>query len=110
MPPNSVQLRQYTHPVPGRELDGLEFPSAVGSHAQIELIRAVVAANYRHSALKIAPDVVGIRHGEGRGVQGDNGHIGNAEDPLVAATPRVLDDQVPRHVLGLFERSKIGIR
>lgn len=110
IPPNSVHLRQYTRPVPGRELDGLEFAAAVSPHAQIELIGAVVAANYRCGALEIAADIVGIRHGEGGRVQGDDRHIGNAENPLVAAAPRVLDDEVARQVLGLFERGRIGIR
>lgn len=106
IPANPMQLRQDTRPIPRRELDALEFPTSIGPNTQIELVGAVVAANYGRSGLEIVGDVVGIGDDERGRVQGDYGHIGYAENSLVSASPGVLDDQVAGQVLGLLHRSR----
>ena len=113
IPPNSMQLRQYTRPVPRRELDTLEFPTSICSNTQIELIGAVVASDYRRSGLVIFSDIVGIGDRKRRRVQGNNGNIRYAKNSLVSASPGMLNDQVSSQVLRLLHRnsrSRIGRR
>lgn len=43
-PPDPVQFRQYTRAIPGGKLHPLEFPLALGPHAQAELARVLIPA------------------------------------------------------------------
>lgn len=107
-PPNPMQLRQNAGPIPRRELYRLELPPPIGPQAHAELVRVLVTAEDRRSALEIGGDVVGVRDGEGGRVEGDDGDARDAQYPLVPAAPRVLHDHVPREVLGLLERRRSG--
>ena len=104
-----MQLRQNTRPVPRRELHGLEFSASIGPHAEVELVRIHVAAENRRGTFEVRRDVVRVRDGKRGRIESENGDAGNAENPLVAAAPRVLNDHIPRQVLGLFERRGSGI-
>lgn len=82
-----MQLCQNAGPVSRRELYGFEFSPPIGPHAQAELIRILVAPQERSGTFKIARHVVRIRQRERRGIEGDYANAGNAEYPLIAATP-----------------------
>lgn len=90
--PYPVQLRQYARPIPRRELHRLKLPSAVSPHTQIELTGALVAADDRRGGVEIRRHVVRVRDGERGRVQGDDRGVREAENPLVAAAPRVFHD------------------
>lgn len=109
IPPYPMQLRQNARPISRRELHALEFPAAICAHAQAQLIGILVAAEDGRGALEIGGDVVGVGDGERGRVESGDGDGGYAENPLVAAAPGVLDDEVAGQVLGLFERRRTGI-
>lgn len=73
-----MQFCQYTRLIPRRKLNRPEFATPVGPHAEIELVRIVVAADYRSGALVIGGDVVGVGDGERGGVEGDYRDAGDA--------------------------------
>ena len=108
--PEPMELGEYAGPIPGRELDRLKLASAVSPDTQVELIRALVAADDRRGGVEVGRHVVGVGDGERGGVQGDDRGVGEAENPLVAAAPRVLDDEVAREVLRLLRRGRTGRR
>jgi hypothetical protein len=73
-----MQFGQNTGPIPGRELDPFKFTTPVGPHAQVKLVRVVIAGDDRRGGLEIGSDVVGIGDGECGRVQGDYRDVGNA--------------------------------
>jgi len=60
IPAYPMQLRQNTRPVPRRELHGFEFSASIGPHAEIELIRILIAAENRRGTLEIRRYIVGV--------------------------------------------------
>lgn len=99
-----MHLSQHRRSQGGRELNPLKLPPPVSPHTDSELIRSriVPAPQHRRGALEIRPRIVRVGDDERGGVEGDDRGGGNAEDPLVAAAPGVLDDGVASKVLRLF--------
>jgi len=60
IPAYPMQLRQNTRPVPRRELHRFEFSASIGPHAEIELIRILIAAENRRGTLEIRRYIVRV--------------------------------------------------
>ena len=111
-PPKPIQLGQNTRSVPRRELHSLKLAFPIGPNTDSKLtantIRVLIPPNQGQSPVEIAPSLIGISNREGIRVKRDDPGVGDAEDPLVTAAPRVLDDEVPSEILRLFQRGGGG--
>lgn len=110
IPPYSVQLCQNARPVFWWKLHGFEFATSVSPHTDTELVGILIAPQNWWRSLKIVGNIIWIRNRQRQRIQSYNGNAWNAQYPLIAATPRVLDDHMPSQVLRLLQsrRSRIA--